>query len=257
VNAFLENVTVTFFVWPLACVLEADPATAIVLGNGALESLNISTPPHTAHPFMTHYPKNQLESNWVPLLDALSASQGFYIILVTGNTWLEATMRSLVVKRPDLRTLEDNLASISSLAYALLVQRWRSRHLRGDPTLASTWSPRNATVAGEHPVLKMHLQVNGIPLLVGSLSVLVLCAISAICVIGHDVTDNTLLDGGVIDMVSLMHNSALPELLAGHEEDGIQKMDETVFAMRKARAGRVMVASVLPAFCCDHILMLH
>ena len=130
--------------------------------------------------------------------------------------------------------------------------------MRGDPTLARTWSPQNAIVAGEHTVLKMHLQVNGIPLLVGSLSVLVLCAISAICVIGHDVTGDTLRDGGVIDLVSLMHNSALPEILAGHEEDDdIQKIDETVFAMRKARAGRVMVASVLPAFCCDHILILH
>ena len=188
VNAFLENVTVTFFIWPLACVLEADPATAIVLGNGTLESLNSSTPPHTAHPFMTNYPKNQMESNWVPLLDALSASQGFDMIMETGNTWLETTMRSLLVERPDLRTLEDNLASISSLAYAPCSSRGGGVDmLRGDPTLARTWSPQNATVAGEHPVLKMHLQVNGIPLLVGSLSVLVLCAISAICVIGHDV----------------------------------------------------------------------
>ena len=166
------------------------------------------------------------------------------MLLEGGSTWLETTMRSLLVERPDLRTLEDNLAGISSLAYALLVQRWRSRYARGDATLARTWSPQNANVAGEHPVLKMHLQVNGIPLLVGSLSVLVLCTISAICVVGHDVTDNTLWDGGVIDLVSLMHNSALPELLVGHEEDGIQKVDETVLAMRKARAGRVMVASV-------------
>jgi hypothetical protein len=253
VNVFNENVTVTFFIWPLACVLVADPSTAIVLGNGHLDTHDISSiPPHTAFPFIANEPKNQMESNWVPLLDALSASEGADG-MESGTTWLETTIQSLLAERPSITTLEDNLASISSLAYSLLIQRWRIRHATGDATLASTWMPRNATVAAEVPVLKAYLQVNGIPLLAGPLSVLVLSIISLICIVGHGKNDNIVRDGGVIDLLSLMHESALPEMLAGHEEDGeSQKISDAMFAMRKSRARRVMVAWVLQTFRGDH-----
>jgi hypothetical protein len=247
VNAFKEDVIVTFFIWPLACVLVADQSTATVLGNSSLDSLNISSiPPHTAFPFMTNKPKNQIESNWVPLIDALFATESASqqgLEPTRGFSWLETTMRSSLLDRPNITTLEDDLASISSLAYALLIQRWRIRYADGDTTLASTWMPNNATVTGEVPVLRAHLQVNGIPLLVGSLSVLVLGIMSVMCIVGHDKTDNAVRDGGVIDLISLLHNSALPEMLMGHEEDsGYQKIGDDMFAMRKSRARRVMVA---------------
>jgi hypothetical protein len=257
VNAFNENVTVTFFIWPLACVLAADQVTAIVLGNGTLESLNSSSPrPHTAFPFMTNEPKNQLESNWVPLLDALSATEGVEGV-GSGFTWLETTMRSLLTEQPSITTLEDNLAGISSLAYSLLIQRWRIRYADGDTTLASTWMPQIQTVAAKVPVLKACLQVNGILLLVGSLSVLVLGTISIMCVIGHGINDNIVRDGGVIDLISLLHNSALPEVLAGHEDDGDPQIGDTIFAMRRTKARRVMVASVLQTFLDDDMLTLY
>jgi hypothetical protein len=47
--------------------------------------------------------------------------------------------------------------------------------------------------------------------------VLVLGAVSVMCFAGHDITDNIVHDGGVIDLVSLLHNSAM---LVGHEKDG-------------------------------------
>jgi hypothetical protein len=254
VNAFNESVMVTFFIWPLACVLTADKATAAVLGNGTLESLNISSiPPHTAFPFMTNEPKNHLESNWVPLLGAIYTMIGD----AYGTPWIQDTMQSLLDERPSITTLEDNLASLSSLTYSLLIQEWRNRYASGDATLASTWVPQYAIVAGEHPVLKAHLQVNGIPLLVGSLSVLVLSAISVACVVGHGITDNVMRDGGVIDLVSLLHNSALPEMLTGHEDGGNQKIGDTMFTTRRNRARRTMVASVFQALPGEHILNLH
>ena len=244
-NAFNENVTVTFYIWPLACVLVAGQSPAVVLGNGHLESHNISnTAPHTAFPFMTNEPKNQLESNWVPLLDALSASEGVEGV-GSGFSWLETTMQSLLMERPNITTLEDNLASLSSLTYSLLLQRWRIRYADGDTALSSTWMPQNSTVGAEVPVLKAHFQVNGIPLLVGSLSLLVLSTVSVVCVVGHGINDNVVRDGGVIDLISLLHNSALPGILAGHEEDDGDQMRDIIFAMRRTRARRVVVASVL------------
>jgi hypothetical protein len=251
VNAFNENARVSFFVWTLDCVPTADHATAILLGNGALQSFNTSSiPPHTAFPFTTNEPKNQIESNWDSLLEALLGAEGDPLTdYQSGTSWLETTLRSLLVEQPNITTLEDNLASISSLAYALLIQRWRIRYAGGDTTLASTWVPQNATVAGEVPVLKAHLQINGTPLLVGSLSVLVLGAVSVMCVTGHDTTDDIMHDGGVIDLISLLHNSALPEMLVGHGEDGgNQRIGSTMFGVCRNRARRAMVALVIQIF---------
>jgi hypothetical protein len=45
-----------------------------------------------------------------------------------------------------LPLLEDNLASLSSLTYSLLIQNWRGRYASGDVTLASTWTPQYTTV---------------------------------------------------------------------------------------------------------------
>jgi hypothetical protein len=105
--------------------------------------------------------------------------------------------------------------------------------------------PQYAIAAGEYPVPKAHLQVNGIPLLVGSLSVLVLGIVSVMCVVGHRATDNIVRDGGVIDLVSLLHNSALPGILARHEKDSGNQSD-TLLVARRIKARKVTVASVFP-----------
>lgn len=256
VNAFNESVAVTFYFWPLACVLTADQATATIFGNGTLESSNASSiPPNAAFPFMTNEPENQIESNWVPLLGAIYQA-GCEYVKPNYISWLETAMQSSLDEQPSLKALEDSLAILSSLAYALLIQGWRNRYATGDATLASIWTPQYKTVAGEHLVLRAHLQVNGIPLLVGSLSVLVLGTVSALCIVGHGITDNIVRDGGVIDLVSLLHNSALPDILAGHEEDsGDQEIGDIMFMTRRARARGVMVASVLQALGGDHILI--
>jgi len=159
-GVFREKVTVDFFIWPLACVLSANPATAVVLGNGTLKSLNSS-----AFPFMMDDPKDQTESNWVPLLEPLSASEGV-TGQAAGTSWLETTMKSLLDVQPSVVALEDSLATISSLAFSLLIQRWRIRYANNGTALASTWMRQTAIVAGEVPVLKAHLQVSRISLLV-------------------------------------------------------------------------------------------
>lgn len=66
---FQRMCDVNFLHGPLAYM---DQATTTVLGNGALESLNISSiPPHTVFPFTTNEPKNPLESNSAPLFGAI------------------------------------------------------------------------------------------------------------------------------------------------------------------------------------------
>lgn len=255
-RAFNESVRVTFFIWPLACVLAADQATATVLGNGSLVSLNSSTPSHTAFPFMTNEPKNQLESNWVPLLDMGYTSEDVSS-LPAALIW-ETTAQSVLDEQPSITALEDFLAGFTSLTYSLLVQGWRSRYLADNATSPPVWVPQYPIGTGEHPKLKAHLQVNGLPLLVGSLGVLVLGTISVLCVVGHGITDGIVRDGGVIDLVSLLNNSALPEIVAGPEEySGDQGVGGTTFMTRGARASRVMVASVFHAFHGEYILMLH
>lgn len=242
-NAFNESVATTFFIWPLACVLTADQATATVLGNGTLKSLSISdVTPRTAFPFMTNEPKNQLESNWAPLLGAIYTA----LVDAYNHPWLRDILHSALEKRPSITTLEYDLASISSLTYSLLIDGWRNQYAAADgAALAPPWVPQYAIVAGERPVRKAHLQVNGIPLLVGSLSVLVLSIVSVTCLAGHRTTDNIVRDGGVIDLVSLLHNSALPEILARREGVGGNESD-ALFMTRGANAHKVMVASVFP-----------
>ena len=93
--------------------------TAIVLGNRKLGSLianSTSTPQRTAFPFMTNEPKNQFESNWVPLCGAIHVAAGTFPTSVL--TQLETTLRTLLEEQPSITTLEDSLASHGSLAYS-------------------------------------------------------------------------------------------------------------------------------------------
>jgi hypothetical protein len=255
VKAFNESVVKDFLIWPFVWVLATGQATATVLGNGTLKSLDRSdTPPHTAFPFMNE-PKNQLESNWFRLVSAILAAEGG--LSAAYYSWFGTNIRYLD-EQHTLTLFEDHLASISSLAYALVIHRMRGRYASGHAMTTSTWTPQYAVVTANHPVLRAHLQVNGLPLLVGSLSVVALGVVSAMCVFGHNVTDNTVRDGGVIDLISLLHNSALPDILAGTGEDyGNQNIGDALFVTRSARARETMVASVFQTFRNDHMLTLH
>ena len=97
-------------------------------------------------------------------------------------------------------------------------------------------------------MLKAHLQGNGVPLLVRSLSVLVLATVSTMCVVGHGITDNIVRDGAVIDLVSLLHHSALPWILAGHEEGEGKNQDYWRYHVydTEKQSPKVIVASVFP-----------
>ena len=229
IRAFNESVTVTFYIWPLGCVLVTNNATARVRGDGSLLSLNVTNPaPYTPFPFFSNQPKNALEKYFSPLHDAIISSEGGGG-LDQGDTWIEQALRTTLADQPSLRALEESLGSITSLAYSLLIQRWRTRRSDGDRTLSSNWVPENKTAQGHYPLLRAYLQVNGIPLLVGSISTLVLVVVSVICVVDHRITDHIVRDGGVIDLVSLLHGSALPYIIAGDGGGGSMASEEVLF----------------------------
>ena len=108
--------------------------------------------------------------------------------------------------------------------------------------VSSNWVPENKPAQAHYPLLQAHLQVNTIPLLVGSIGTLVLVAVSLICVMGHRITDDIVRDGSVIDFVSLLHDSALPDILAGEAGDGGMVPEMVMFETRSTRARRTKVA---------------
>lgn len=226
----------------LGCTLHMNNATAHVRGDSTLLAYNAtSTTPVTPFPFENNEPQNALEAEWIPLLDALTRSEGD-----TGDhqgaTWLEQTLQADLQAKPNITTLEDDLASITALFYALLIQRWRTRSAANDTSLAENWSPNTATVPGSHLVLMAGLQVNPVPLIVGCLCTAVLAIISLVWLRGHDTSENVVRDGGVIDLVALLHDSALPGLIAGEVEDGNPAAARMMFETRSARSRRALVA---------------
>lgn len=242
VRAFNESVTTTFYVWLLGCVLRTDNATAHVRGDGVLLSLNATaSTPFTPFPYLDNEPQNAMESWWISLLEALFKSQGGAGVH-QGSTWVEDTLERLLLAQPDIATLETNLASMTSFFYALVIQHWRTRYGAGDPSVAQNWTPSNTTVQGHHPVLKGRLQIDGIPLIVGCISTLILTVVSLSCVRGHDTNDTVVRDGGVIDLISLLHDSALPDIIAGDGEGWDAAAERAMFETRSSRARRVLVA---------------
>ena len=246
IRVFHEPVTVTFYVWALGCVLVTSNATARVRGDGSLLSLNVTNPtPYTPFPYLSNQSKNGLEKYFGPLHDVIASTEVGEMNGdgdSEGGTWIEQALSVMLAKQPSLRALEESLSSITSLTYSLLIQKWRTRLSDGDPTVLSNWVPENKTAQAHYPLLQAHLEVNGIPLLVGSISTLVLMAVSLICVVGHRINDHIVRDGGVIDLVSLLHESALPDILAGDDGDGDMASEKAMFETRSTIARRTKVA---------------
>ena len=247
IRVFHEPVTVTFYVWPLGCVLVTNNATARVRGDGSLLSLNVTnSTPYTPFPYLSNQPKNGLEKYFAPLHDVILYTAAGDSEGLGGDgdglSWIEKALWATLANQRSLRALEETLGSITSLTYSLLIQRWRTRLSDGDLTVLSNWVPENKTAQAHYPLLQAHLQVNGIPLLVGSISTLVLVAVSLICVVVHRINDHIVRDGGVIDLVSLLHESALPDILAGDDGDGDMASEKAMFETRSTIARRTKVA---------------
>lgn len=222
-------------------MLVVENATATVRGDGTLLTLNVTNPtPYSAFPYLNNEPNNTLEKYFAPMIDVLISSEGDGGGQEEGGTWLEQSLREQLAQTPSLRAFEESLGSIVSLMYSLLIEGWRTQYASGDQTLASTWAPQNTTVQGQHPVTRAFLTVNGIPLLFGLGCTLILVVVSLLSVLGHGANDDIVRDGGVVDLVSLLHRSSLPDIIAGESDDPAS--ERMMFETRSTRARQTAIS---------------
>lgn len=253
-HAFNETATVTFYIYPLACSLYTTPITASVRGDGKLISTDASKGLRNDSdptPFYRPLPTQNTELLWWNLTDGLfhlqqndvsSANSGGGSVAFT---WLELTLLDRVVNGTGIRSLEDSLAYMSTLAYALFVQSWRSQlDAAGGGTqalkaLATSWVPVNVTLNGSQPELFARLKVEGIQLFVTFVCIILLFLVTIISTYGHASAhiDPVIRDGGVIDILSLMSESSLPAVIGEGADDEVDGRDG-----RRVRAERTLVA---------------
>jgi len=161
------------------------------------------------------------------------------------STWLENTLVDQLVNGTGIRGVEDSLGYISSMAYALLAQSWRAEQAQGGiaaENLSQIWIPQNVTLHGTQSVLYTQLKIGDLQLVITLLSTAVLVIASFASTYGHAAahTDPIIRDGGVIDLLSMIADSALPAIIAGDAPDLEEGEDE-----RMIRARQTLVAHSL------------
>lgn len=253
-RAFNETATVSFYIYPLACSLYTTPITALVRGDGKLISTTDTSElrnDSNATPFYRPLPTHDTELQWWNLTDGLINLQESDISNENSGggsiefTWLELTLLDRIVNGTGIRSLEDSLAYISTLAYALLVQSYRAQldAAGGGPDalkgLASSWVPTNVTLNGTQPQLFARIKVEGTQLFITLCSTVVLFLVTLISTYGHASAhiDPVVRDGGVIDILSLMAESSLPAVIGNGGDDEGDGRDG-----RRVRAERTLVA---------------
>lgn len=220
---FLERLSVTFYIWPVACSLHVKNVTAIVGARNALTSAiktdNTSMPRSLTR---SHLPSNSIEIYWTLLFTALYREE-WDLRVTDGGTrvlpWLDDGQCSLFTGLSDARSsltlFEDRLANFAALYYAVL-----DRHLRSENDLAAKWwKPLTGEVKGMRQELSTQLGVNGAQLIVGLICVLVLLCTSLFSMGWRRRADGILWSGGVIDMISLIRDPSIPQLIVGDKED--------------------------------------
>lgn len=246
----------TFYFYPLACSIFTSSATAQVQGDGKLKSLRTTIDPFAnvkdpAKPFIRSPPTLEIEKQFVNLTNALYLleSQDISNVAAGGGSiefaWLEYTLMDRVANATGMAAVEDSLAYVTSLAYAVRSQGWRDQ-LAGSAysdaalkTLAPNWIPSNITLNGTEPVLFARLKVEGRPLIITFISTLVLVVVTIVSTYGHADAhiDHVVRDGAVIDILSLMAESSLPMIIGEGAEYEVDGRDG-----RRVRAERTLVS---------------
>jgi hypothetical protein len=141
---------------------------------------------------------------------------------VTAFTWMEQTLgRGVNETGGGLAFFEDRMTNFATLYYSILLQHWRSDESNGDDA-SPWWSPHYSSLSGKGPVLHGRLLVSGEQLIIGCICVLILAVTSAISIKNFRIHHDIARDGGVIDTISMMNGSSLPEKIAGELGDAYQ-----------------------------------
>lgn len=160
---------------------------------------------------------------WTLLFTALFNEE--FVFADMSTPWLDSSQCTLFTGlgniQSSLSLIEDRFANFAALYYALL-----DRHFQVENTLAAKWwRPLTGEVAGIRQELSAQLGVNGAQLVVGSICILVLIISSLFSMGRQRRTDNIIWSGGVIDMITLLYDSAIPSVIMEAKEDDDSELE--------------------------------
>ena len=198
------------YYYPLACSLFLDNITAKITGDGTLinpapQGTNLH---HTPYPFLRTLPSNGLERNFWGVIDCASN------IL---SDWIDTKLLS-AIENAGLASMEREYSNIMAMYYSLLIQNWKTRLQQGDATVGALWTPESVMLGGTESLIFARLRINVFQLFSGTVSTILIILVTVVIIRGHDIHDSVVRDGGVIDMISLLHGSSLPAVVASSTE---------------------------------------
>lgn len=211
----------------------SNPATAKVRGDGVLLSTNLTTPVNidsSATPFVRPLPTQRTELLWANLTEALRTIEVTDVgTAQSGNgpvefTWLEYTLVDRIVNSTGISAMEESLSYITALSYSLLAQSWRTKNAQGGlaaANLSQIWTPQNVTLSGTQSLLFTRLKIGGPQLIIAFVSTILLAVVSLASTFGHadQHVDPVIRNGGIVDLFSLLADSALPAILVEGADD--------------------------------------
>lgn len=219
-TAFRENMTISFYIWPIACNISVDTITAVVRGDNVLSSYlpNSSRPLNITLPSLGPSPTLPLVQNWAHFIDLVYYSGHYgdaaqqFLGQYAPFHWLEDRLmvhinRTTSTTEERIAAIEAELENITSVVYSLLFEQvYSSKN-------ASQLGYSNTVLQGQYLAPLAKLQVHGLQVAVGFACAVVLLVCTLVATRGEPSGDVYMLSGNVIDLICLMKNSFLPEML--------------------------------------------
>jgi hypothetical protein len=174
-------------------------------------------PPRSQTPFERGIPTMAVERNWPQIVGSLISNPFFMVANVM--QWFEDIWQTIDAQNATTEAIEHELALITSMVYAIAVLDWKDQLDDGNPLVLSYWAPSNVTLEGYSPEIVGRLAVNVPMLVIGCVCsgvlvfVFVLVAGVRMMRIRRDSNDGEEHDGTLLDLISLLHDPALPSLM--------------------------------------------
>ncbi|KAF9510664.1 hypothetical protein BS47DRAFT_49631 [Hydnum rufescens UP504] len=233
VSAKQHDLNITFYIWPIICSLSVHNVTAWVRvrGETRLERTNASAALAnlTTPRIKSIVSSDPMVTSWSFIMDLLFSLQQ----LEVHDTW--TPVEQIFNQTWSLTSLEDQLSHFSAFYYSVLVQYWRSATLKGDLTPSQWWSEATGSVIANQLTLFGRLDLSMSQVIVGCVCIIALIVTSAISILGVRIEQGALMDGGVMNMITLLRGSSLPQIIAGDSDEDLGKDG------RRRRAERTMV----------------
>lgn len=238
-RAFLEQLNITLYLWTIGCALYPQPILARINGNNELQQttplLDPSLKTTDPTPFMRNtanmsrteiywgtlmWLSHRLEfynvpKTWIPVK---RAPGGGFMAAADPTPFEAAALVALSQPQP-IRALERHLSSLSAFTYGVLAQHWMTAVSQSNTFALQSWSPVWKTVAGSRTILRAALHVNGVQLLFSGIGALALTMAVFLSINRSPSRNATIRDGGVLDMICLLHNSSLPTIIGGRSHE--------------------------------------